>query len=338
MIKAIRSKSADNYIGYLCNIRTAPLVLSNPNVSKVFVFEKDEYRNLWKVSKVKCISQLFSLLKEIRNEKFNIAFDLSMAQEFGLFLKLAGIEERIGYNYRGRGIFLTKRIDLKQGYSDRHMVDYYIELLKAAGVESPGQLKPKIYITEKEIKNAQRLLSSRGVTDKESFVCIAAGAGASWGQTSFRKHWPREKFAELARMIHDNLGLKVVLLGSDGERPICDYIKEKEKRCIDLCGQTDLLTFAAIISNAKALITNDGGPLHVAVAVGTKTVSIFGPVDEKVYGPYPAGRENIVVKNDSIECRPCYKSFRMPECGNRKCLEDITPGVVIEAVKKTLNI
>lgn len=338
IIESIKSEFPRSYIGYLCNIRTAPLVFSNPRIDKAFVFEKDEYRHLWKASKLKCITKLYQLLKEVRKESFDTCFDFSLAREYGLFLKLAGIRERIGYNYRKRGTFLTKRIELTGGYADKHMADNYIKLLPLAGIKPPQGPALKVYIPGEDLQKAQDLLSLKGLAGNEPFVCIVPGAGASWGATSFRKQWPREHFVQLAKSLCDEDQLKVVLSGSNGDKPICDYIKSQESRCINLCGETGLLSFAGIISKAKLLITNDGGPLHIAVALGIKTVSIFGPVEERVYGPFPPGEGHVVVKNDSLFCRPCYKNFKIPECEHLNCLEGVLPHTVIEAARASLRL
>ncbi|MFH1867657.1 MAG: lipopolysaccharide heptosyltransferase II [Candidatus Omnitrophota bacterium] len=335
IIGAIRKQYPNAYIGYICNIRTAPFILSDPNVNKCFIFEKDEYRHLWKISKYRCLLKLYRLLREARDEKFDTVFDLSLAREFGLFLKLAGIKKRIGYNYKKRGIFLTNKIDL-DGYHDKHMAEYYISLMALAGIESPEGLCMHIYIPEKSRRNARDLLLIKGIADDEGFVCMAPGGGLSWGGTSFRKQWPKENFLEIAKVLCGELNLKVVLIGSGEDKQMCGYIKEKEARCIDLCGETDLLTSAGIIDKARMLIANDGGPLHIAAALGTDTVSIFGPVDDKVYGPYPVSEKHIVIRNDSLSCRPCYRNFKIPECGHRDCLNKISAQTVVEAVKRSI--
>ena len=336
IIEAIKKESADNYIGYICNIRTAPLLSSNPNVNKVFVYEKDEYRNLWKESKTGCIKKFSSFLREVKGEKFDTAFDLSMAKGSGFFLKLAGIGGRIGYNYKNRGIFLTARINLKGGYSEKHMAEYYKDLLPLAGISIPEKHPLNIYIPDENKKNADRLLAENGISGDELFIAMAPGGGASWGGTSFRKHWKKDGFAEVARLICGDKGMKLLLLGSSSDKPICDYIHSREIRTIDLCAKTGLLEFAAIVKRSKLLLTNDGGPLHVGVATGTKTVSIFGPVDDKVYGPYPLSDRHLVIKNKDIDCRPCYRNFKIPKCEGLECLEDIAAETVMDAIKKGL--
>jgi len=332
LLKALKRNFPNSYLGYLCNIRTAPIISSQADIDKVFIYEKDEYRQLWKVSRRRCIRQLLSLLKEVKSESFDMVFDLSLAQEYGFFLCLAGIRERIGYNYRKRGIFLTQKIALPNGYSGKHMVDYYLGLLDLVGLKEADP-DISISISGKARQSAKDILRSHGISDNEPFACIAPGAGASWGATSFRKQWPREKFKVVTEFLLKNLGLKTLLLGSGADTLICDYIKSEQDGCINLCGKTDLMSFAAIVSMGELLIANDGGPLHIAVAQDTKSVSIFGPVDDLVYGPYGSGKDHIVVKNNNLDCRPCYKNFKLPECDSLKCVEDISVDTVIEAIK-----
>jgi len=92
-----------------------------------------------------------------------------------------------------------------------------------------------------------------------------------------------------------------------------------------------------LIKNCNLLITNDGGPMHMAVALGVKTVSIFGPVSEVVYGPFPLTRNHVVLKWD-MACRPCYKNFRLPVCDkDRECLKSVSSDEVFAAANALLS-
>jgi ADP-heptose:LPS heptosyltransferase len=106
---------------------------------------------------------------------------------------------------------------------------------------------------------------------------------------------------------------------------------------VDLAGKTDLEELSAIINNLYILITNDGGTLHIAVALGKKTVSFFGPVDPKVYAPYPADEKHHIVLRRDLECSPCYIKFHLSGCKrNKECLETIDVGWALDAVSKLL--
>jgi ADP-heptose:LPS heptosyltransferase len=98
-------------------------------------------------------------------------------------------------------------------------------------------------------------------------------------------------------------------------------------------GETTILGLAALLLLARGAIVNDGGPLHVAVAVGVNTVSIFGPVDPQVYGPYPVANHTVAQKG--LPCQPCYRRFRMSQCSHVSCLRDLS---VEEVYRKVQNI
>ena len=189
---------------------------------------------------------------------------------------------------------------------------------------------------------ANNKLPGAGISPLDPVIGIAMGGGASWGKDAIYKQWPAQKFGELADRIAKEAGARIVLLGSADEKPLADVILKKGQSSpgtvpiVDLTGRLNLEELAAAMKELKLLICNDGGPLHMAVALGINTVSIFGPVDERVYGPYPAGEKHMVIKKD-IPCRPCYKDFRFKGCfNNRRCLEDITVDEVYSKVRAFL--
>jgi len=139
-------------------------------------------------------------------------------------------------------------------------------------------------------------------------------------------------FAKVCEDISAKYGAKVILFGSASEKEICDDIVNSIKtKVIMACGKTRIGEFLALLERCNLIITNDGGPLHMAVAVGTKTISIFGPVDEKIYGPYPPDPNHIVLSVKDLPCRPCYQKFKYNTCDKRTCLSRITPADVMDA-------
>jgi heptosyltransferase-2 len=136
----------------------------------------------------------------------------------------------------------------------------------------------------------------------------------------------------------DKLGAKVVILGDETEGKIAEAIVHTmANKPINLVGKTGLEILPAVIKNCNLLITNDGGPMHMAAALGIKSVSVFGPVSEIAYGPYPVSSRHLVLKQD-LECRPCYKNFRLSVCDrDKECLRQISVDAVFEAAVKLLN-
>lgn len=323
------------HIGFLCNRRTEALLKNNPLIDWVFVFEKDEYRELWKKSKTGCLKKFISLLNDIRAKRFDTVIDLSLSRQFGFITWLIGIPRRIGLNYKNRGILLTDKVGIA-GYNDKHIVEHYLSLLDLMALR-PTANYLMLYITDDDRKWAKDFLAENGIREGDLVIGIAPGGGASWGKDAAIKHWKKENFAEVADRLAEKLGAKIIISGSEAEKDICEAVKRTMKNhAIDACGKTTLLQFAALAGMCNLVIANDGGPLHIAVVMGAKTVGIFGPVDERVYGQYPPGEKHRVVIG-KVECRPCYKNFKLRSCDIRRCLDTISAEEVFEAAEKALK-
>ncbi|MBU1090290.1 MAG: glycosyltransferase family 9 protein [Candidatus Omnitrophica bacterium] len=336
MINAIKQNSQDTRISYWCNERVRELIRNIPNLDKTFALSRGDLKRISRESKFTGLKKLIKLLIEVKREGFDTAFDFSLDHRYGMIAKLLGIKNRIGYNYKNRGRFLTHKINI-EGFSEKHMVNYYADLLKFINIE-PETNGLSLSVSEEQNTRMLDLLSNFGISENDILVGIAPGAGASWGNDASVKHWPNKKFAQLADKIITQLKTKIVIIGDKDERLIAQgLIKEMTNSAVDLTGKTEIRDLVALINNLDILITNDGGPLHIAVALGIKTVSIFGPVDPMVYGPYPPCAKHIVVTNHSLDCRPCYKNFRFNGCDySRRCVEDISLEDVFLAVKELI--
>ncbi|MEK6715239.1 MAG: glycosyltransferase family 9 protein [Candidatus Omnitrophota bacterium] len=336
VIENVKLSYLDSFIGYLCNIRTAPIFYSNPNVNKVFIYEKDDWRKLWKESKLKCINNFIKFLLEIKKCRFDLAIDLSLGRHYSFFLWLLGIKKRYGFNYKNRGLFLTHKIDI-EGYQNKHVIEFYLDLLRFMNL-NPVEVKPKVYIRDAEKLWADDFLKNK-IVAKGYLIGIVPGGGVSWGTAVDIRRWPRDKFSRLADRLIEQLDVNVIIFGDSKEAGLCDeVISMMENEPIRIVGETSLMQFAALLSECDLVVANDGGPLHLSAAAGAKTVSLFGPVDEKVYGPYPADPmvHRIIKKN--LPCRPCYSKFRMPPCRNNKeCLNGIGVEEVLDAVLELLR-
>jgi len=334
-IRAIKDNLPDAKISYWCNQRLEGLLRNNPDIEKIFALSRGDLKKIYNESVFKGLAGSLSLFYELKKEKFDISLDFSSERHYSLICKLLGIKKRIGFNYKNRGVLLTDKIET-DGYNSKHVVEYYLDLIKPLGIK-PKTFNLELNIPETVKAKGFNLLKHAGVSERDIVIGIAPGAGASWGKDASLKHWPALRFAQLADKIIDNLGAKVVILGDESERPIADVIvNAMRNRAIGLVAKTNLEDLSAIISNLRLLIANDGGPLHIAAAEGVKTVSIFGPVDDLVYGPYPPAATHIVLKKD-LSCRPCYRNFKMPLCASqRECINSISVDEVFEAIGRLL--
>jgi len=150
------------------------------------------------------------------------------------------------------------------------------------------------------------------------------------------KRWDYENFASLADKAIDELSATVVLVWGPGEEALISEIVKNMKRKAVIAPQTSIRQMASLMGRAKVCVCNDAGPLHIAVSQNCRTVSIFGPSDSSVYGPYPSNEHHAVVIS-GVECRPCYKRFKLPECSHRRCLKQVTVQDVFNAVRKSIT-
>ncbi len=335
LIASIREAFPGAEVDYLCNARTKDLIACVPGTGETFVYEKDDLVKAWKRSKIAAVKQVWRMFAAIKKNRYDAVFDLTRSRRFSFFFMLAGIKKRIGLDYKNRGTFLTDKIKI-EGFLDKHVAEYYLGLLEKAGITRP--VRKMELIPPPELKTwAEGYLRSRGI-DRGKLVAVIPGGGASWSRHSYRKRWLPEGFASAVKALSGS-GWQVIVLGDVSEADICREIEQMTgKRDVFTENGLDLKKYIALLSMCKLTLCNDGGPLHMAVALGVKTVSIFGPVDPLVYGPYPGSANHRVVVSAGILCRPCYKRFRLPRCVNEnRCIVDIEPEKVVDACLELLG-
>jgi heptosyltransferase-2 len=239
----------------------------------------------------------------------------------------AGIAERWGFATDWRGSLLTRAIAKPDG--ELHQRAYYQALTTALGI-APG---PPYARVRPDSDRARQLLRDIGLDLDEPFVVFAPGA--AYGRA---KQWLPERFAELADLIINQRGWSVVMVGSNADRSACEEISRRLpksgtriNRLIDFCGKSDLATLAGVLSQATAVVSNDSGAMHLAGAVGTKVIAVFGPTNEARTSPLAAGADApapIVITHE-VFCRPCM----LRECPiDHRCMRRIASREVFEAI------
>ncbi len=323
-------------VGFWCNERVHALLEHCPLIDDIYAFSRGDFIKAWGVSHGNALRTLAKTFSRIRKDRYDTAFDLSLDHRYGAAEILLGITRRIGFDYKGRGRFLTHALTLK-GYEGYPMPLQYQRLLQFLGVIPDDTIPLQLAVTAAERIQARILLQSFGASEKDTLIGIAPGAGGSWGKHAAHKHWPALKFSQLAAQLTRIPGTKVILLGEASERRIAETVAmAAAEHTIDLVGKTNIPELLGVISQLKVMVANDGGLLHIAAAVRTPTVSLFGPVSEKVYGPYPA-QEMHKVMTAEVPCRPCYRNFRHATCErNKECLNAIKVTDVYTHVRRML--
>lgn len=341
LVRALKHSYPNGSIAYLCNRRTEELVRAWPEIRACYVFEKDEFRRSLKQSKKKGLGELLRFLRRIRGERFDLFMDLSLGWHYGLAGLLCGIPKRVGFDLRKRGRFLTNRYPIV-GFHDQPVADYHLELLsfldlpKPTSIDCHWELPPQAHI------EAEAVLKELGILSGALLVGLVPGGGASWGDKRFYKQWLPERFAKVADEITRRWSAQILLLGDASETDLCQRVRQMMQvpSAAHRVRVPSLLGLAGILKRCFFLLGNDSGPLHLAASVGTKTISIFGPVDGSVYGPHPKGfpMASHRVVSKGLACQPCYQGFRFPPCPwDNACLKHLMEEEVIQAIESLLG-
>ena len=339
LVRAIRRAFPESYVGYLCNRRTEQILRENPNLDELFVYEKDELVELWRTSRRQGFRYLARLLWRVYRQKFNLAIDVSLGERYSFFLSAFGVPRRVGFDYRNRGRFLTERLPI-DGYHDDHVVEYYRYLLWWLGIVLMDPAL-ELHVSDEDDHWADQWLAASCVDQSRRLVGLVPAGGVSWGVDAPFRRWSFGGFAAVADALAERYDAQVILFGEAADRTVCQTVARLMKHpTIDLSGQTTLGQFISLMGRLSLIVCNDGGPLHLAVSQHVKTVSIFGPVDPSVYGPYaPMQSHHRVVYRQHLPCRPCYHQFKLPPCPyERACLTTIEPEEVIEACEALLAV
>ncbi|MBI4322951.1 MAG: glycosyltransferase family 9 protein [Candidatus Omnitrophica bacterium] len=336
LIRAVHHAFPHAYLAYLGNRRTEEILRRNTNLDELFIYEKDEVVALWDRHKLHALRLLASLFRQIRHRRFDVAIDLSLGERYSFLLALFGVPRRIGFDFRRRGRFLSHRFAVN-GFRDRHVVEYYAELLGMLGIHQRDAAL-ELAVSEDDRQDAQQRLGARGIRAGQRLIALVPAGGVSWGLQAHFRRWSKDGFIQVGRALSRQPDTVLLIFGEPQDHAVCAQIAQAiGAQAVDLSGQTTLGQFISLIARCALVITNDGGPVHIAASQGVRTVSIFGPVEPEVYGPYPRTDGHRVVYREDLPCRPCYHQFKLPPCPyERACLATIGADDVLEACEAAL--
>jgi len=321
-LRSLRKELPRAKISLLVKPWVAPLFENNPFIDELIIYE-DKYKG---------ISGKFRLSSILKRKKFCSSILFQNAFDAAWIAFLSGIPRRIGYKRDMRGFLLTDSIPFNNDDRKMHHTDYYLNILRQTGIDAEFSI-PYLYLSPNERINARNILQGL----KRPVVGI--NPGATYGST---KRWLPKKFAEVVKKIITELSGSVVIFGGKSETEIAEEILSKfqisSRRLLrdkfqisNMAGLTNLRELSALISECDVFLTNDSGPMHIAYAVRTPLVAIFGSTDPELTGPLGIG--NIVIRKD-LGCSPCFEKT----CEKEKmdCLDAITPDEVFDAIRRLI--
>jgi len=278
----------------------------NPHLNKLYSLKLNKGRKELKELKV--------LLREC---SYNVILDLHNNLRSN-YLKRGIHAEKI-YSIKKEKIKQTLLVQFKINLykTETPIPDKYLAVAKDYDILDDGK-GLDLYWNKNTTDTARTKMMSLGLDLNNRFICLAPGAGF------YTKRWPEEKFEKLIALINRDHNFKIVVLGNDKEREIGSLLK-KQRNIIDSRGKLSLLETAYIISKGMMIVTNDSGLMHMATAVKTPVLAIFGSTVKEL-GFFPYRAESRVVENSGLSCRPCSHIGRNTCPKNHfKCMMEITP-------------
>ena len=309
-LAALRARFPHAEVTWLVKRQWAPLVEVISGVDQVCAVETG-------------LTGWLGRVPELRAARFDVVVDLQGLFRSGAMAWSTGCGRRIGFaNAReGSPLFYTQRVEVPD--APMHAVDRYLLVAQALGAERPAQ--PLFEFVDRP---EDRILTGAGVI--ASLPWIAINSSARWET----KRWPLQHFAEAADQLSQAHALPIVFIGGPAERQESQAVMALMRtKAVDLTGQTPVGLLPCLLRQANVLITNDSGPMHIAAAVGTPVVALFGPTDPRRTGPYGGGH---LVLSHAVECSPCFRR----DCTRAvtlECLTAVGPDQVVRAVQQQLD-
>jgi heptosyltransferase-2 len=289
---------------------SAALLANHPAVRTIIPYDKR--------GSERGVRGVLGLARRLRRERYDLALLAQGSWRSAALAFLARIPERVGFDTSAGKFLYTTRVPYRD---DLHHAARLLMLGRPNGREpTPEEMRPSLAPGDAERAAVDGLLSRHGVKPGDRLVGIAPGS--VWGT----KRWPY--YPQLAQLLAPHA--RVVVLGSSNDSPLADAVTAAEPSAIDATGQLPLLAAAELIGRCGVVVTNDSAPLHLASAMGTPTVAIFGPtVPDFGFGPL-APRAS-VVGEDTLPCRPCDRHGPQ-HCplGHHRCMRDLSPDLVAE--------
>ena len=275
-----------------------PLILNHPAVDKTIVFDRNEKQRIKKT------------LTTLRRDHYDLTIDFQRTLKSGFFCMAARTGQRLGFDKKRckelTWLFPFTRISPND--PGKHMLDQYLDFCDHLKIpESPVEWNISIHPFSREALPRRYMVLNIGATKKANL-------------------WATEKFTILADLIYQKLGMTTVITGGPEDVDRGKMVETHATgKVINLTGQTTLRELTGILSHSQGVVSCDTGPMHLAVALGTPTIALFGPSSSRRTGPYVG--EVITAPTD---CSPCNRR----ECPHPKCMDRIDPETVYEHIAR----
>jgi len=309
----VRRLYPDASVDMLCIPASAQLIDNHPDVSRVLPYDKRGAGGFWKMARL------------LSSARYDVVLCPHRSMRSAVLAAITGAPIRVSFDRSAGAPLFTERVRYA---GERHEVERNLSLLSAIAGGVDLKRAPRLYPS---VADREAAAAVAGNHDGAPCVCIAPGS--VWAT----KRWTAVGFAELAADLGRDY--RVVLIGGAADRVLCEEVRIRSgaASCVNAAGRLSLTASAALIGMSALLVSNDSAPVHMASAMGTPVIAIFGATTPEL-GFAPFGVPGGVVQLEDLDCRPCgaHGGRRCP-IGTFECMRELASTSVISAARKVLS-
>lgn len=330
-INALRRKLPDAEIHVLVGPWSADVLANYPEIDHILTLPFPGFSRTPNPSLRFPYQLALSTSRHLRQIAYSSAVIMRPDHWWGAMVSaLAGIPRRIGYDLPDVRPFLTERVP----FQHQHAVQQSLRLVASwTGDINPASVQYRFNVDDElDMAYITGYLQEWGIQSHEPLFCIHPGSGTRI------KQWEISKWATVADTLTEQLGARVVFTGGDHEMPVINGITQRmqQEACV-IAGETNIYQLAALFKRALVALGPDSGPLHLAAAVGTPTVALFGPADPVEFSQWGPPEKHAILISD-IGCRPCrILDWTGDDPENHPCVRDISVGQVLDAARRVVD-
>lgn len=317
IIADLRSQFPEAKLSALCQGVIGELLLHDPHIDEIISFQK---LNGW-------IAHLkrSPLIENLQKGDYDLGLLLTNSFSSAWTFLRGGVKNRIGFSDNGRTLLLNQSFPFPSDMEKTHLIQTYKTLLSPLGIPK-SETKPYLVISKDEKFEAQKFLEKQGVPKNTQLIGV--NPGAAFGTA---KCWLPDRFHDTAKALLSDPSVWILFFGDAKGRSLTEGIaKGLGPRVINLAGKTSIRELISLISQLKALLTNDSGPMHIASALNIPLVALFGSTSDTKTGPI--NRSLVIHKH--VECSPCYKKVCPIDF---RCMTRIHTDEVVNAIRRLLS-
>jgi heptosyltransferase II len=320
-LRNLREAFPDARIDLMLEPFSGQVIAGCPYVDRIIPFELKTIHKYSSGSDRSRWGAYFHYRTMIRMERYDAAFVLKRSLSSALLVWAARVPRRIGFATEGRRLFLTDPVAYRH---DQHEVENFLDCLRSLDI-SIGSTDLELWNAPEQGTKAREFFSNAGWGDGDLKVVIHAAASLA------AKQWPLDRFVAVMRVLKVKHHARFVYTGAKDDSRLYETIEQQGPfGGLNLCGVTSVRENIAVYRACDLFFGVDSGPMHMAAAVGIPVVALFGPTDERKWGPWGKGH---VIVSKYLACHPC----KPHKCSDHQCMAQISTTEAIAAVEKALQ-